>query len=338
MWDFLLSDVMNPWSSFGSRLLQTAARRCVRKKKYLLSEACSDFMWSSSCRFHSTTAQEELRRVSLNVAAAATRRRAAFPLAAASKWIAEEEVGGEFSQRLLTRTRMFCTGTQLMDSRELRLSRGRRKLVAPVEAQADTHLSEDEEEEDEEEGFEEDEDDGNVEVEVRRNKRVGSSSRRSRLYSMSKPRLLAPVRDLIAEAVERGYAKKNAIGLARATSQPKYSAAEDRVIVNHFSYIIRSIVDYYAFVNKRSSLWKVTSIYRKSCALTLARKHSMRSAAAAFKRFGPYLRISEHGKEVTSLYYPTSLKTTGKFNIRDPRYCEVSILKQAFERSKREWR
>lgn len=329
---------MNPWSSFGSRLLQTAARRCVRKKKYLLSEACSDFMWSSSCRFHSTTAQEELRRVSLNVAAAATRRRAAFPLAAASKWIAEEEVGGEFSQRLLTRTRMFCTGTQLMDSRELRLSRGRRKLVAPVEAQADTHLSEDEEEEDEEEGFEEDEDDGNVEVEVRRNKRVGSSSRRSRLYSMSKPRLLAPVRDLIAEAVERGYAKKNAIGLARATSQPKYSAAEDRVIVNHFSYIIRSIVDYYAFVNKRSSLWKVTSIYRKSCALTLARKHSMRSAAAAFKRFGPYLRISEHGKEVTSLYYPTSLKTTGKFNIRDPRYCEVSILKQAFERSKREWR
>jgi hypothetical protein len=338
VWDFLLSDVMNPWSSFGSRLLQTAARRCVRKKKYLLSEACSDFMWSSSCRFHSTTAQEELRRVSLNVAAAATRRRAAFPLAAASKWIAEEEVGGEFSQRLLTRTRMFCTGTQLMDSRELRLSRGRRKLVAPVEAQADTHLSEDEEEEDEEEGFEEDEDDGNVEVEVRRNKRVGSSSRRSRLYSMSKPRLLAPVRDLIAEAVERGYAKKNAIGLARATSQPKYSAAEDRVIVNHFSYIIRSIVDYYAFVNKRSSLWKVTSIYRKSCALTLARKHSMRSAAAAFKRFGPYLRISEHGKEVTSLYYPTSLKTTGKFNIRDPRYCEVSILKQAFERSKREWR
>ncbi len=329
---------MNPWSSFGSRLLQTAAGRCVRKKKYLLSEACSDFMWSSSCRFHLTTAQEETRRVSSNAAAAATRRRAAFHLAAASKWIAEEEVGGEFSQRLLTRTRMFSTRTQLMDSRELRLSRGRRKLVAPVEAQADTHLSEDEEEEDEDEDFEEDEDDGDGEVEVRRNKRVGNSSRKSRLYSMSKPRLLAPVRDLIAEAVERGYAKKNAIGLARATSQPKYSAAEDRVIVNHFSCIIRSIVDYYAFVNKRSSLWKVTSIYRKSCALTLARKHSMRSAAAAFKRFGPYLRISEYGKEVTSLYYPTSLKTTGKFNTRDRRYCEVSILQQAFERSKREWR
>jgi hypothetical protein len=77
--------------------MQTAAGRCVRKKKNLLAEACSDFMWSSCCRFHLTTAQEEMRRVSSNAAAAATRRRAAFPLVAASKWIAEEEVGGEFS-------------------------------------------------------------------------------------------------------------------------------------------------------------------------------------------------------------------------------------------------
>jgi hypothetical protein len=158
----------------------------------------------------------------------------------------------------------------------------------------------------------------------------------SSFCSVSKPRLLAPIRDLIAEAVERGYAKENAIGLAIATSQPKYSGAEDSIIVNHYSFIIRSIVNYYSFVHKRSSLWKVICIYKKSCALTLARKHSMQSAAAAFYRFGPNLRIlDDEGEEVTSLYYPMSLKTTCKFNPRNLRYSEVTILQEPYQKRKR---
>lgn len=79
----------------------------------------------------------------------------------------------------------------------------------------------------------------------------------------SRPRLLAPVRHLLSDAVQRGYAKYNTQGLARATSNPKFVAAPDEKIVLHYSAIIRSIVNYYSFVHSRSSLWKVTSIYRK---------------------------------------------------------------------------
>ncbi|XP_024388226.1 maturase K [Physcomitrium patens] len=154
----------------------------------------------------------------------------------------------------------------------------------------------------------------------------------------SRPRFLAPIRHLLSDAVRRGYAKYNSQGLARATSNPKFVAAPDAAIVLHYSAIIRSIVNYYSFVHSRSSLWKVTSIYRKSCALTLARKHSLRSAQAAYNKFGPNLRISQQDAEddPVVLFYPDSLKTTGKFNVHAPRYSQVTILQEPFE--KRRWR
>lgn len=233
--------------------------------------------------------------------------------------------------RLFSSSRTCCVDS----SEELPLSLSRQlsgtRVEASSERQADTDdPSEDDGEEDEEEMFEEDLRD--EEEEGFGDRSMDSSS----VCSVSKPRLLAPIRDLIAEAVERGYAKENAIGLAIATSQPKYSGAEDSIIVNHYSFIIRSIVNYYSFVHKRSSLWKVICIYKKSCALTLARKHSMQSAAAAFYRFGPNLRIlDDEGKEVTSLYYPMSLKTTCKFNPRNLRYSEVTILQEPYQKRKR---
>jgi hypothetical protein len=234
--------------------------------------------------------------------------------------------------RLFSSSRTCCVDS----SEELPLSLSRQlsgtRVEVSSERQADTDdPSEDDGEEDEEEMFEE-EDLRDEEEEGFGHRSMDSSS----VCSVSKPRLLAPIRDLIAEAVERGYAKENAIGLAIATSQPKYSGAEDSIIVNHYSFIIRSIVNYYSFVHKRSSLWKVICIYKKSCALTLARKHSMQSAAAAFYRFGPNLRIlDDEGKEVTSLYYPTSLKTTCKFNPRNLRYSEVTILQEPYQKRKR---
>ncbi|CAK9206239.1 unnamed protein product [Sphagnum troendelagicum] len=234
--------------------------------------------------------------------------------------------------RLFSSSRTCCVDS----SKELPRSLSRQLSGTRVEASSERQAytddpSEDDGEEDEEEMFEE-EDLRDEEEEGFGHRSMDSSS----VCSVSKPRLLAPIRDLIAEAVERGYAKENAIGLAIATSQPKYSGAEDSIIVNHYSFIIRSIVNYYSFVHKRSSLWKVICIYKKSCALTLARKHSMQSAAAAFYRFGPNLRIlDDEGKEVTSLYYPISLKTTCKFNPRNLRYSEVTILQEPYQKRKR---
>lgn len=144
----------------------------------------------------------------------------------------------------------------------------------------------------------------------------------------SRPQPIAPIKDSITEALELGYAGKNAKGLARATSNPRLASLGDKHIVTHFSSVIRGIVNYYSFVSKRSSLWKVVSIHKKSRALTLARKHGLRSAKAALLKFGPNPRITEKGKEVASPYYPTSLKTTGKFHVT--RFSQVTILEEPY--------
>lgn len=157
-----------------------------------------------------------------------------------------------------------------------------------------------------------------------------SDVKRVRLRSITRPQLIAPIKDLLTKAVERGYGKLNAKGLIRATFNQRLAASEDEQIVTHFSSVIRGIVNYYSFVNKRSSLWKVVSIYRKSCALTLARKHSLRSAEAAFHKFGPNLRIIKKGKEVASLYHPNSMKTIGKYNIKASRFNDVTILEEPY--------
>jgi hypothetical protein len=69
------------------------------------------------------------------------------------------------------------------------------------------------------------------------------------------------------------------------------------------------------------------SLYRKSCALTLADKLKLRTAAQAFKRFGPLLSINDiTGKVITKLYYPESLKTKVDFKRGKTNIDEFSCL------------
>lgn len=157
-----------------------------------------------------------------------------------------------------------------------------------------------------------------------------SNIKRLKLQPITRAQLYIPIRKLLKRIIDRGYAKENAKGLARATANSRLSASEDKHIVKHFSAVIRGLVNYYSFANKRSSLWKVVSIYRKSCALTLAKKHNLRTALAAFRKFGPNLRITERGKPVALLEYPDSLKTTNKFNIRS-RSSNITILEEPFD-------
>jgi hypothetical protein len=59
------------------------------------------------------------------------------------------------------------------------------------------------------------------------------------------------------------------------------------------------------------------ALLRKSCALTLADKHKLKTAAKAYKKFGPNLKITDplNPKDVTTLFYPDTLKTTNNFNL-----------------------
>ena len=126
----------------------------------------------------------------------------------------------------------------------------------------------------------------------------------------------APIDKMLQRFVDRGLAKIRKDGSVRGSAYIRYSMLEDHMIVSRFSAIIRGLLNYYSCINKRSDLWKVFAILRKSCALTLAHKHKISSAARVFAKYGPNLTVSKLGKEVTSLFYPKSLKTKIDFKTR----------------------
>lgn len=127
----------------------------------------------------------------------------------------------------------------------------------------------------------------------------------------------APVDKMLKKLVDRGLAKATTDGIVRGSAYLKISLLEDADIVKRFNAVIRGILNFYSCINHRSDLWKVLSIIRKSCALTLAHKHSMTSAARAYAKFGPILTIRNAvGQEIASLAYPKSLKTNIEFKTK----------------------
>lgn len=135
--------------------------------------------------------------------------------------------------------------------------------------------------------------------------------------SINSAQLRIPVLKLLERAIERGYATKRKAGSIRATSCRKLSSLEDKQIVQRYSSVIRGIMNYYSCANRLSDLWSVVSIYRKSCALTLADKHKLKTAAKAYKIYGPKLRIHDptNSKKTVELFYPETLKTTTNFKL-----------------------
>lgn len=136
----------------------------------------------------------------------------------------------------------------------------------------------------------------------------------------------APIDKMLLKLVDKGLAKRRKDGTVRATAYLKYCMLEDEKIVNRFSAMIRGTLNYYSCINRRSDLWKVFAIIRKSCALTLAHKHKMHSAARVYAKYGPNLIIRKLGKEVASLFYPKSLKTKIDFKTRRDMSLHPSIL------------
>ena len=134
--------------------------------------------------------------------------------------------------------------------------------------------------------------------------------------AINQVQLRIPTTRILRRAVDRGYAKIRIDGTIRPSSCRKLSSLEDKQIVQRFSSIIRGLMAYYSPANQRSDLWQIVAFYRKSCALTLADKHKLKTAAAVYKRYGPNLRVNDPlAKRETVLFYPTSLKTTGNFKL-----------------------
>jgi group II intron reverse transcriptase/maturase len=140
------------------------------------------------------------------------------------------------------------------------------------------------------------------------------------LISLNKPQLRVPMESLIKKSVDNGYAVKDPKSPTynkgtRATSCRRISSFDDDKIVNLYNSIIRGIINYYSCCNQRSDLWRVIDIYRKSCALTLADKHKLKTASKVFSKYGKFLSVKNNlGKQVAWLSdWPESLKTNSKF-------------------------
>ena len=127
----------------------------------------------------------------------------------------------------------------------------------------------------------------------------------------------APIKQMIQRLVDRNLAKTRKDGTVRATAYIKWSLLTEDQIVTRYSSIIRGLYNFYSCINKRSELWKVFHILRKSCALTLAHKLKLASAARIYAKYGPNLTIRNNiGQIKSTLFYPKSLKTKIDFKIR----------------------
>lgn len=138
-------------------------------------------------------------------------------------------------------------------------------------------------------------------------------SARLRAVAYNKMQLRIPLDKLLLKAEERGYATKRGNGALRASAHLKITELSDIQIVTKYSSIIRGLVNYYSCVNSRSDLWKILWIYKKSCALTLAKKYKLPRAAKVYQRFGPNLKVSDGIKQKVVLFYPESLATKVDF-------------------------
>lgn len=144
-----------------------------------------------------------------------------------------------------------------------------------------------------------------------------------------KMRMLLPTKDLLERYIDRGLLvrRESDRRIARATADRRIATLPEKEIVQRYNTIIRGLVNYYSFINRRSDLWVVLALLRKSCALTLAFKLKLRSAARAFTKFGRYLRIVNlFGQEVARLdAYPTTLKTNIRFHNGGSEKADVAV-------------
>ena len=104
-----------------------------------------------------------------------------------------------------------------------------------------------------------------------------------------------PTLKLIKKYSEKGFLQK-----AKKGNNPKYVARRvdkfmylvgDNVVVNRFNVVLIGLANYYSGSEYPSALNELFELLRRSCALTLAHRHKMRSAKAAFTRWGKDLSI-----------------------------------------------
>lgn len=115
---------------------------------------------------------------------------------------------------------------------------------------------------------------------------------------------------LVNKLIKIKFLKKT-LNSFRSTAVLKYSVFENGIIIKIFSFLIDNIVNFYSFLDKKLDLWKILYFLRKCCALTLAHKCKLSSAAKVFKKYGNDLKIN-HKFKITQVIYSKFLKVGKK--------------------------
>ena len=120
--------------------------------------------------------------------------------------------------------------------------------------------------------------------------------------------LYAPILELIIKLKDKGFVKRSRLGEFFPTGKSNCIPLTHPQIINYFNSRIRGILNYYNCVHNRNELWSIVRFLNYSCALTLARKHKLKSLAKTFKRFGRDLKfVNEKGKEY-KIFRPDNLR------------------------------
>ena len=127
----------------------------------------------------------------------------------------------------------------------------------------------------------------------------------------AKLRLKVPLANIIKKLVEKKFFKWTKHRKLRRTSVGHLVNWDHRNIVKYYTAVIHGQFNYYSFVDNMNGLGSILHLLKKSCALTLARKHKLIGTRKLYCQYGKDLKDPTTN---STQQMPKSFKVTGKFN------------------------
>lgn len=147
--------------------------------------------------------------------------------------------------------------------------------------------------------------------------------------------LLAPIEELLVKLKEKGFAKRSSKGEFFPKGKSNCIPLTHPQILNYYNSRIRGILNYYTCVHNRIQLWSIVRFLKHSCALTLARKHKLKSLAKTFKKFGRDLEFENQLGKKYKIFRPDNLRMlpmNKRFRVKETRDIDT-LLSQSWTSS-----
>ena len=151
------------------------------------------------------------------------------------------------------------------------------------------------------------------------------------------PRIIihAPIKELLNKLIDYGYAKRNSNQEIYPRGKTSCIPMSHPQILNFYNSKIRGIINYYSCAHNRMNLYSIVRVLIYSCALTLAKKHKIKTLAQIFKKFGKELKYTNEIGKQYRIYRPQNLRIlplNERFNASNEKDVDI-LLKQTWNSS-----